>query len=132
MSNMDEHKSFEDLSVIDNVIINHLDDISNDILNIINKIDTNKILLSSLLSLDNEIGKINKEHPIIIQFYNLINDNPNTILHSLHTETYQFKCKVSTLKRQLSCPHVWIEDWIDINQEYSKRINYCELCELTR
>lgn len=31
-----------------------------------------------------------------------------------------------------NCDHVWVDDWIDLTPDRSKRIIYCQHCELNK
>lgn len=70
---------------------------------------------------------------------NFFEKNPEIVSHfnSLFDPTI-FKSKVQTFSEELEdtvdsyCCHEYIDDLIDIGYDQSKRVTYCQLCELTK
>ena len=70
---------------------------------------------------------------------NFFEKNPDIVSHfnALFDPTI-FKSKVQTFAEEIEdtvdsyCCHEYIEDLIDIEYDKSKRVIYCELCELTK
>jgi hypothetical protein len=64
-----------------------------------------------------------KSHTTISNLFNIINKRlvSNNIIYK--EENYDNLC--------IDCEHNYVEDYIDISPDYSKRITYCTICEHT-
>jgi len=74
--------------------------------------------------------------------YSKRNHQTNNIVINYYSITHYFtESKTLTFSSLLkdintyikeSCQHEWIEDWIDLTLDKSKRIEYCKICNITK
>jgi hypothetical protein len=87
------------------------------------KINTN------IQNLNNDYFLTNCSSTLFNEYINIFNNNEsyNELIDNLETLKLFFKEKIQT-----TCHHCWVTDYIDIGQETSQQICYCNKCEITK
>ena len=123
--------------------------LDNKLTNAVSSVKTLEVdTLSNMVALSNQcvsfLDKLQLNRQKIIQDIknnenNFFEKNPEIVsqFNALFDPTI-FKSKVQTFAEELEdtvdsyCCHEYIEDLIDIGYDKSKRVTYCQLCELTK
>ena len=79
-----------------------------------------------LLDIKNNENDFFEKNPLIVSQFNALFD-PTIYKNKVQTFTEELEDTVDSY-----CCHEYIEDLIDIDYDQSRRVIYCQLCELTK